>query len=107
MKTLLQVTFEGCAPLDSLRTEIEREAARLKTHNDSITGCRVAVIAPSDKHRHGTGYQVRIMVSLPPHQDLVVNHTPSDDARYEHAEVAVREAFSSARRQVDDLAAAS
>jgi hypothetical protein len=107
MKTLLHVTFEGCEPLEALRTEIEREAARLRTHNNGITGCRVAVVAPSDKHRHGTGYQVRILVTLPPHRDLVVNHAPSDSARYEHAAVAVREAFSSARRQVDDLAAPS
>jgi hypothetical protein len=29
---------------------------------------------------------------------------PSDDARYEHVEVAVKDAFAAARRQVDDLA---
>ena len=107
MKTPLQVTFEGCEPSEAVRLEIEREAARLERHNDGITRCRVAIVAPSDKHRHGTGYQVRILVTLPPHEDVVVNHAPSGDARREHVEVAVREAFSSARRQVDDLAAPS
>jgi len=104
MQTPLQVTFEGCEPSAAIRAEIEREAERLELHNDRIIGCRVAVVAPSDKHHHGTGFQVRIWVTVPPHQNIVVDHTPSDDARYEHVEVAVKEAFASARRQVDDLA---
>ena len=104
MQTPLQVTFEGCEPSEAVRAEIEREAERLEKHNHHIIGCRVAVIAPSDKHQHGTGFQVRIWVTVPPHQNIVVDHAPSDDARYEHVEVAVKEAFASARRQLDDLA---
>jgi putative sigma-54 modulation protein len=104
MQTPLQVTFEGCEPLESVRAEIEREAERLTMHNHRVIGCHVAVIAPSDKHRHGTGFEVRIRVTAPPHEDIIVNHASSDEARREHVGVAVREAFSSARRQIDDLA---
>jgi hypothetical protein len=104
MKIPLQVTFEGCEPLEAVRAVIEREAERLEKHNHGIIGCRVAVIAPSDKHRHGTGFQVRIWVTAPPHENIIVNHASSDDARHEHVEVAVKEAFSSARRQIDDFA---
>jgi hypothetical protein len=32
------------------------------------------------------------------------NQTDPDDARHEHAEVAIKDAFAAARRQVDDLA---
>jgi ribosome-associated translation inhibitor RaiA len=104
MQIPLQVTFEGTAPDETVRAEIEREAERLEKHNHDIIGCRVAVIAPSDRHRHGTGFQVRIWVTMPPHENIVVNHVPTDDPRYEHAEVAVKEAFAAARRQIDDLA---
>jgi ribosome-associated translation inhibitor RaiA len=104
MQIPLQVTFEGCDASDVARAAIEREVERLEQHNRHIIGCRVAVIAPSHKHRHGTGFQVHISLTIPPHENVIVNHAPSDDNRYEHIEVAVREAFASARRQIDDLA---
>jgi hypothetical protein len=63
------------------------------------------VIAKSHKHRHGTGFQVHIWLTIPQHRDVVVNHPSSDDARHGHAEVAIKDAFASARRQLDDLAA--
>jgi ribosome-associated translation inhibitor RaiA len=98
MQTQLQVTFEGMDPSDIARAAIEREVERLEKHNRHIIGCRVAVIAPSHKHRHGSGFHVHISLTLPPHENIIVNHAPSDDDRYEHIEVAVKEAFASARR---------
>jgi len=84
---------------------MQKEIERLETHNQRITGCRVTVIAPSSKHRHGTGFEVHIWLTIPPHENIVVNHTASDDARHEHAEVAIKGAFAAARRQIDALAA--
>jgi ribosome-associated translation inhibitor RaiA len=104
MQTPLQVTFEGVEASDAVRAAIEREVERLETHNRHIIGCRVAVIAPSNKHRHGTGFQIHIWLTIPPHENVVVDRTPSDDPRYEHVEAAVKDAFASARRQLDDLA---
>jgi ribosome-associated translation inhibitor RaiA len=104
MQIPLQVTFEGSEPSDAARVAIEHEVERLEKHNRRITGCRVAVIAPSQKHRHGTGFQIHIWITIPPHENIVVNHAPSDDTRHEHVEAAVKDAFASARRQVDDLA---
>jgi len=107
MQVPLQVTFEGTEPSEAVRAVIDREVARLEKHNHRIIGCRVAVIAPSHKHRHGTGFQVHIWLTVPPHENVFVNHTPSEDARHEHVEVAIKDAFASARRQVDDLTQAS
>ena len=98
-----QITFEGSEPSDAARTVISKEIERLEIHNDRISGCRVAVIAPSHRHRHGTGFEVHISLTIPPHGNIVVNHAPSGDARHEHAEVAIKDAFASARRQIDDL----
>jgi ribosome-associated translation inhibitor RaiA len=107
MQMPLQVTFERSEPSDAVRAAIEREVERLETHNRHIIGCRVAVIAPSHKHRHGAGFQIHIWLTIPPHENIVVNRTPSDDPRYERVEAAVKYAFASARRQLDDLASKS
>jgi hypothetical protein len=104
MQIPLQVTFEGSDPSQAARALIEREVERLEKHNGHIIGCRVAVIAPSHKHRHGGGFHVHISLTIPPHENVIVNHAPSDDKRLEHIEVAVKDAFASARRQIDDLA---
>jgi ribosome-associated translation inhibitor RaiA len=105
MKIAPQVTFDGSESSDAARSQILSEIDRLETHTRRITGCRVKVIAPSDKHRHGIGFQVHIWLTIPPHGDIVVNHAPSGDPRHEHAEAAIKDAFASARRQLDDLAA--
>ena len=107
MQVPLEVTFEGAEPSKAVRAVIDHEVDRLEKHNHRIIGCRVAVIAPSHKHRHGTGFQVHIWLTIPPHENILINHTPSEDARHEHVEAAIKDAFASARRQVDDLAQAN
>jgi hypothetical protein len=104
MQIAPEITFEGTEPSPVAREAILKEIERLETHNRRITACRVSVIAPSHKHRHGTGFQVHIWITLPPHENIVVNHSHVDDARHEHVEVAIRDAFANARRQVDALA---
>ena len=104
MQIPLQVTFEGSDPSEPVRVAIEREVERLEKHNRHIIGCHVTVIAPSYKHRHGTGFHVHISLTVPPHENVTVNHASSDEKRSEHIEVAVKDAFAAARRQLDDLA---
>jgi len=105
MQIAPEITFEGSESSDAARAQILSEIERLETHNNRITGCRVKVIAPSHKHRHGVGFQVHIWLTLPPHANIVVNQTGGNDARHEHAQVAIKDAFAALRRQVDSLAA--
>ena len=105
MQIAPEITFEGSESSDSARAQILSEIERLETPNQRITGCRVKVIAPSHKHRHGTGFQVNIWLTIPPHENIVVNQSASSEARHEHAQVAIKNAFAAARRQVDALAA--
>jgi Sigma 54 modulation protein / S30EA ribosomal protein len=105
MQITPEITFEGSEPSPVAREVILREIERLETHNKRITGCRVAVIAPSHKHRHGVGFQVNIWLTIPPHENIVVNHAADDDPRHEYAKAAIKDAFATARRQIDDLSA--
>jgi ribosome-associated translation inhibitor RaiA len=104
MQIAPEITFEGSKSSDAARAQIMQELERLETHNNRITGCRVKVVAPSHKHRQGTGFQVRIWLTIPPHENIVAE-SASNDARYEHAQVAIKDAFAAIRRQVDALAA--
>src|ERR1700689_1899149 len=105
MQIAPEITFEGCEPSPAAREAILKEIERLETHNQRITGCRVSVIAPSVKHRHGPGFQVNIWLTIPPHENIVVNHAATDDPRHEYAKAAIKDAFATARRQIDDLSA--
>ena len=104
MQIAPEITFEGSEPSPPARDAILKEIERLEIHNQRITRCRVTVIAPSHKHRHGAGFQVHIWLTIPLHESIVVNHSPVDDARHEHVEVAIKDAFAAARRRVDALA---
>src|ERR1700686_3314065 len=105
MQIAPEITFDGSESSDAARAQILSEIERLETHNHRITGCRVKVIAPSHKHRHGTGFQVHIWLTLPPNENVVVNQSASHGARHEHAQVAIKDAFAAVRRQGDALAA--
>ena len=103
MQTSLLVAFQGCEPSDPIRASIAHEFERLETHDHRITSGRVTVIGPSDQHRNRTGFQIHILLTLPPSDNIVVSHSPTDEKSHEHAEVAVKDAFATVRRQIEDL----
>jgi hypothetical protein len=103
MQVTPQITFEGSASSETARSQIFAEIERLEVNNKRITGCRVKVIAPHN-HRDGTGFEVHIWLTIPPHRNIIVDRAPAYDRRHEYAEAAIKDAFASARRQVDDLA---
>ena len=91
MQIPLQISFENMQPSDAVHAEIGRGVERLEKYRHHITGCRVAVIAPSTKHRHGAVYRINIWVTIPPHENIVVSHQPSDNPSHVHVEVAIKE----------------
>ena len=104
MQIPLQISFENAEPSEAVRAAIGHEVERLEKYQHRITGCRVAVVAPSTKHRHGAVYRINIWVTIPPHENIVVSHQPSDDRGHVHVEVAIKDLFAAARRQIETLA---
>jgi hypothetical protein len=102
MQNSIQVTFQGCEPSLPVRASIEREFESLKLLNTDITGGDVTVIGPSGHHRHGSNFVIHILLTISAHENVVVSHSP-DDENHEDVEIAVKDAFSAARRQLDDL----
>jgi ribosome-associated translation inhibitor RaiA len=78
-------------------------AARLDRYYEHITSCRVVIEAPP-AHRHkGVPFAVKIDVAVP---GGTVHVDSQRDLREEHADVyvALRDAFDSVRRQLQDFA---
>jgi ribosome-associated translation inhibitor RaiA len=103
MQIPLQINSEHADLSQAARAAIEQEVERLEKWEHHITGCRVAVVAPSAKHRHGGVFRINIWVTIPPHQDIVVSHQPNDDRGHEHVLVSIKDAFAAARRQIEAL----
>lgn len=106
-------------PSEAVTARIEVEAAKLDTFFDRITSCRVVVEAPHRHHKWGELFHVRIELGVPG-TELVVSHEPTPHATLrrdeeaslkkhieihpEHKDVyvAIRDAFASARRRLQD-----
>jgi cold shock CspA family protein/ribosome-associated translation inhibitor RaiA len=101
MKLPLQVSFRHMEHSDAIDAEVREKAAMLDKFADHIMSCRV-VVEPSGKHhQHGNQYEVRIDLAVP-HEEIAVTREPSKHTEYKDIRVALRDAFDSARRQLED-----
>jgi cold shock CspA family protein len=86
---------------DEIETAVREKAARLDQFAGHIMGCRV-VVEPAGKHHvHGSMYAVRLDITLPG-GEIAVTREPSQHTEYKDVAVAIRDAFDSARRQLED-----
>ena len=114
----VQTTFRNMDYSAALVARIQEEADKLDRYFDRVTSCRVMVEAPHRHHRHGQAFHVRIELGVPG-KELVVSNDPTlktgthGDERFvtKHTEVnaphksvqlAVRDAFKTMRRQLQD-----
>ena len=104
MQIPLEIVFEGMAPSEAVRARIKREASRLERFHGRITSCRVVIELPNKRHHKGNLFFVRIHLTTPGGGDIMVRRGPKQHHAHEDAYVAVRDAFSAARRQLEDLA---
>lgn len=117
-----QVTFRGLAHADALEADIRQRVDWLEQFYAGIVRCRVLVEVPHRHRQRGRHFHVRIEVTVPGRDPIVVSHEPSlhaglkdveDAAAHKEAEldsvhrhglVAIREAFDVARRLLEDAA---
>jgi len=101
MQVPLQLSFEGVDHSDAMEARVRDEVAKLETFYDRITSTRVVIARPQHRRNQGDLYQVRIHLTLPGGQDIHVSREPAVTGA--HADVALRDAFSAARRQLQDV----
>jgi cold shock CspA family protein/ribosome-associated translation inhibitor RaiA len=101
MQLPLQVSFRHMAPSGAIEAIVRERAAKLDDFFDHIMSCRVVVELAGKHHRHGNLYEVRIDLTVPG-EEIVVTREPSEHIENRDIQVALRDAFDSARRQLED-----
>ncbi|HEY8160991.1 cold shock domain-containing protein [Methylocystis sp.] len=102
METTPQIDFHGVEPSPAYRDQILRHIERLEDKYGRMTSCRVAVMAPSGRHRTGGLYEVHIHLVLPDEREVAIDRTPDLDERFQRFEFALNDAFGRAGRQLQD-----
>jgi ribosome-associated translation inhibitor RaiA len=97
----LQIAFHNLEPNEAIEEGVRLRAAKLDEFAEHIMGCRVVIEVPHRHHQHGNLYQVRIDLTVPG-EEIVVNREPPAHTQYRDVTVAIRNAFDSAQRQLED-----
>jgi ribosomal subunit interface protein len=103
MQTPLKIAFRNIKQSPAMTASIQEHAERLEKFYDGIIGCSVVVEERHKHHRHGNHFQLRIELSVPG-TTLVANREADEHHAYTDVYVAIRDAFDSMRRQLEDYA---
>lgn len=106
MQVPVQITFRGMDTSPAVEQRIREKVRKLENFHDRITSCHVVVEAPHRRHHKGKLYLVSIDVTVPG-RELVVNNAKRFSHSHEDVFVALRDAFSALRRQLENHARAS
>jgi ribosomal subunit interface protein len=98
MQIPLQITVHGMSRSDALDARIREKVAGLERFHPRITRCRVTVGEFSRHHHQGRQFEVRVDVRVPGHAEIVSNRHHHEDVY-----VALRDAFASTTRQLEEV----
>jgi cold shock CspA family protein/ribosome-associated translation inhibitor RaiA len=101
MKLPLQVSFRHMEHSEAIETLVREKAARLDKFAGDIMSCRVVIEPLAKHHKRGNPYDVRIDLTLPG-KEIAISREAAWHEEFKHLEVALREAFDEARREVED-----
>lgn len=97
MQVPVHIVMQNIPRSDALAARIREDAAKLEVFHPRITSCRVAVEETDKHHRQGRQYRVKVEVHAPGHEEAL-----STLHHHEDVYVALREAFDSVRRQLEE-----
>jgi ribosomal subunit interface protein len=103
MQIPLKIAFRSLEASPAIEASVREHAARLEKYYDGIIGCGVVVEELHKHHLHGNHYHVRVELSVPGSK-LVASREPDQHHAYTDIYVAIRDAFDTMRRQLEDYA---
>jgi ribosomal subunit interface protein len=87
----------------AVEARVREHVERLERFHDRITGCHVVVEAPPAHRNNGAPFDVRIDLTVPG-GDIAVRSARAEHEEHVDVYVALRDAFDSARRLLQDYA---
>lgn len=103
MQVALEITYRDVEKSDAIETLIHEKVAKLERLCDYISNCQIAVEKIHDRPSHGSPYRVRIDMTVPPGHELVADVNPSEPNQHVKLDAVIRDAFSTAERQLKEL----
>lgn len=99
MNNRLEVICRDFELTEALQSRIESKVQQLEKVCQTITNIRVVLESPHKNHTKGNIYSIRIELHIPD-ADIVVSQDQHDKHAHEDVYVALRDAFSAAKRQL-------
>jgi ribosome-associated translation inhibitor RaiA len=100
-----EITYRHVPKRTDLEARIRQKVAKLERFCNHIIGCRVALEQPQRHQRSGNPYRVRIDITVPPGQEIVVSYDPHKSEMHDDLAVVVNRAFKAAARRLKTLVA--
>ena len=98
----LQITFRNMETSAALETRIRELAGKLVRFSSQIIRCHIVVQAPHHQHHEqGALFDFQVDIAVPG-KEIVIGHTHTKNPAHTNPYVALRDAFRSARRQLQD-----
>ncbi len=101
MQLPLQVSFRNMGRSEAIETLVRNRANDLDRFADHIMSCRVVIELAGQHHLHGNLYEVHIDLTVPD-EEIAITRESSEHREYRDIHVALRDAFDSARRRLED-----
>ena len=104
MEVPLIVRFKDVPYHEPVERLIRQKADELEKVCDYIVSCHVSVEHPQSHQESGTGWRVRVLVTVPPGHDIVVRQEGAKNSMHDPLESVVRDAFDATKRRLNELA---
>jgi len=97
----VRLSFRGMKPSASAEAQVQKRADELEQFHPRIVACKVMLEEATRRQHQGKIFHVRIDLTVPG-REIVVNRDPAEHHAHEDLNVAIRDAFNAARRQLED-----
>ena len=101
MELPLQIAFRHMDSSDAVAARIRERAEELERFFDRIMSCRVVVECRHPRRQQGNLFRVRVDLKVPG-REIVVGRDPAAHHAHEDVYVAIRDAFDTTRRLLED-----
>lgn len=103
MQTPLQIRFHGIPRSEALEQDVRQRAEDLQKFFPRIVSCRVSIELPHRRSQQARRFRVQVDVGVP-RAHLIAGTVAASDPAHEDVYLAVRDAFTAARRRLEEHA---